>query len=101
MKRFIKWAGEEFNLPILEDFLNATPTAELEPITKDYVQADEVDMGMTYDERELAKGRHVGRNGVTTADANKSVSIFGVLRKEAKLGTSGRLLMAAGYGERD
>ena len=50
LKRFIKWAGEEFHLPILEEFLNATPTAELEPITQDYVQADEVDMGMTYDE---------------------------------------------------
>lgn len=52
LKRFIKWAWKEFDLPILEMFLNATPTAELEPITGDYVQADEVDMGMTYDERE-------------------------------------------------
>lgn len=30
--------------------MDATPTAELEPITENYVQADEVDMGMTYDE---------------------------------------------------
>lgn len=28
----------------------APPTAELEPITKSYVQTDEMDMGMTYDE---------------------------------------------------
>ena len=34
----------------MHEFLTATPTAELEPITKDYVQSDEIDMGMTYDE---------------------------------------------------
>lgn len=64
-------------------FLDATPTAELEPITQDYVQADEVgqnrpfdspysrvdaqlqaDMGMTYDE----------------------LSVFGRLRKVDKCG---------------
>lgn len=50
LKRFISWARTEFDLPILKDFLTATPTAELEPITKDYVQSDEADMGMTYDE---------------------------------------------------
>ena len=30
--------------------MDAPPTAELEPITAEYVQLDEVDMGMTYDE---------------------------------------------------
>ncbi|CAD1809308.1 Glutamine-dependent NAD(+) synthetase [Candida parapsilosis] len=50
LKRFIAWAEKEFDLPILHEFITATPTAELEPITKDYVQSDEVDMGMTYDE---------------------------------------------------
>jgi NAD+ synthase (glutamine-hydrolysing) len=40
------------------------PTAELEPITQDYVQADEADMGMTYEE----------------------LSIFGRLRKQEKCG---------------
>ncbi|KAL8741210.1 MAG: hypothetical protein Q9190_006157 [Brigantiaea leucoxantha] len=64
LKRFIAWAQKEFNLPILKDFLEATPTAELEPITKDYVQSDEIDMGMTYDE----------------------LSTFGILRKVEKLG---------------
>jgi hypothetical protein len=29
-------------MPVLDKFLHATPTAELEPITKDYVQSDEV-----------------------------------------------------------
>jgi NAD+ synthase (glutamine-hydrolysing) len=67
LKAFIKWAGSNFQLPILEDFINATPTAELEPITKDYVQSDEVDMGMTYDE----------------------LGIFGRLRKVHKLGPWG------------
>ncbi|KIH88351.1 NAD+ synthase (glutamine-hydrolysing) [Sporothrix brasiliensis 5110] len=64
LKRFIAWAEKEFKLPILGEFLNAVPTAELEPITGDYVQSDEADMGMTYDD----------------------LSTFGVLRKEMKLG---------------
>lgn len=50
LKAFIKWAEIQFDLPILNEFLNATPTAELEPITENYVQSDEVDMGMTYEE---------------------------------------------------
>ncbi|PLW51740.1 hypothetical protein PCASD_00524 [Puccinia coronata f. sp. avenae] len=64
LKRFIGYAQTKFNLPILEQFLSAIPTAELEPITSDYVQADEVDMGMTYDE----------------------LSIYGRLRKVEKCG---------------
>lgn len=44
--------------------MDATPTAELEPTTEDYVQSDEVDMGMTYD----------------------SLSIYGQLRKIFKCG---------------
>lgn len=50
LKKFIGWAGENFDLPILEEFLRATPTAELEPITATYVQSDEADMGVTYAE---------------------------------------------------
>lgn len=50
LKKFIAWAEINFELPILNEFLTATPTAELEPITETYVQSDEVDMGMTYDE---------------------------------------------------
>ena len=50
LKRFIGWACTNLALPILKDFLEATPTAELEPITEDYVQADEVDMGMSYEQ---------------------------------------------------
>ncbi|EPS39260.1 hypothetical protein H072_6954 [Dactylellina haptotyla CBS 200.50] len=64
LKRFIAYARDQFDIPILHDFLTATPTAELEPITKEYVQSDEADMGMTYDE----------------------LSVFGRLRKVEKCG---------------
>lgn len=64
LKSFIAYAQSAFQLPILGDFLTATPTAELEPITREYVQSDEIDMGMTYDE----------------------LSIFGRLRKVEKRG---------------
>lgn len=50
LKGFIAYAQQSFDLPILEQFLTATPTAELEPITQSYVQSDEADMGFTYDE---------------------------------------------------
>jgi hypothetical protein len=50
LKGFLGWAQVHFDLPCLEDFLNATPTAELEPVTEDYTQSDEADMGMTYAE---------------------------------------------------
>lgn len=65
LKRFIKWAETDFKLPILHEFLDAVPTAELEPITETYVQSDEVDMGFTYDE----------------------LSTLGRLRKISKFGT--------------
>ncbi|KXS98519.1 hypothetical protein AC578_5510 [Pseudocercospora eumusae] len=67
LKRFIKWAEVNFQLPILREFLDAVPTAELEPITETYVQSDEADMGFTYDE----------------------LSILGRLRKTFKLGYVG------------
>ncbi|KAI8982532.1 hypothetical protein BDB01DRAFT_744138 [Pilobolus umbonatus] len=50
LKRFIAYAQRQFNMPILGEFLDAVPTAELEPITENYVQSDEVDMGMSYDD---------------------------------------------------
>ncbi|KAI7899195.1 uncharacterized protein BX663DRAFT_538097 [Cokeromyces recurvatus] len=50
LKRFIAYAQHTFDMPILGDFLSAVPTAELEPITETYVQSDEADMGMTYDD---------------------------------------------------
>jgi len=67
LKAFIAYASKAFDLPVLEEFLSATPTAELEPITETYVQSDEADMGMTYAE----------------------LSVFGRLRKVSKLGPWG------------
>jgi NAD+ synthase (glutamine-hydrolysing) len=67
LKRFILHAVEKWDMPLLMDFVTAPPTAELEPITEDYVQSDEVDMGMSYDE----------------------LSVFGRLRKVEKLGAYG------------
>ncbi|KAG2110672.1 uncharacterized protein F5147DRAFT_689597 [Suillus discolor] len=67
LKKFIAYAGDAFEIPILNDFLTAVPTAELEPISETYVQADEADMGMTYDE----------------------LSVFGRFRKVEKCGPYG------------
>ena len=50
LRRFLTYARTAFDLPVLSSFLEAPPTAELEPITADYVQSDEADMGMTYEE---------------------------------------------------
>ncbi|SZF03506.1 unnamed protein product [Blumeria hordei] len=47
---FVKWARAQFNMPILDRVIEATPTAELEPITEAYVQSDEDQMGFTYAE---------------------------------------------------
>lgn len=46
-------------MPILEDFLDAIPTAELEPFSDKYVQSDEIDMGMTYDEVRMKESVHL------------------------------------------
>ncbi|KAK9474090.1 uncharacterized protein V1510DRAFT_361679 [Dipodascopsis tothii] len=64
LKAFIAYACREFQMPVLQSFLDAVPTAELEPITATYVQSDEADMGMTYEE----------------------LSVFGRLRKVDKCG---------------
>ncbi|KAJ3260780.1 glutamine-dependent NAD(+) synthetase [Boothiomyces macroporosus] len=61
---FIKHMQKQPGFALLSEFIEAPPTAELEPITADYVQTDEVDMGMTYSE----------------------LSTFGLLRKINKLG---------------
>jgi NAD+ synthase (glutamine-hydrolysing) len=53
LKRFIAYAETKFEMPILHEFLTAVPTAELEPITENYAQSDETDMGMTYDDLSL------------------------------------------------
>ncbi|KAL9613085.1 MAG: hypothetical protein Q9167_002342 [Letrouitia subvulpina] len=64
LARFLRYAKIEYKLDVLEKFLTAVPTAELEPITETYTQSDEEDMGCTYEE----------------------LGIFGRLRKIDKLG---------------
>ncbi|CDF33983.1 glutamine-dependent NAD synthetase [Chondrus crispus] len=53
LRAFLRWAADEkegLGYSSLVDVVEAAPTAELEPITKEYTQTDEEDMGMTYDE---------------------------------------------------
>ncbi|KAJ0161226.1 Glutamine-dependent NAD(+) synthetase [Colletotrichum tanaceti] len=64
-KSFQAWAKDQWDLPIMAEFLEATPSAELLPLSAG-VQDDEADteMGLTYSE----------------------LSEFGILRKVHKLG---------------
>ncbi|KAJ1945699.1 glutamine-dependent NAD(+) synthetase, partial [Linderina macrospora] len=64
LRKYIAYARDSLNLPVLNEFLDATPTAELVPFSESYVQSDEVEMGMTYDE----------------------LSVYGRLRKISKCG---------------
>jgi NAD+ synthase (glutamine-hydrolysing) len=50
LRRFLRWAAETKGYAALRDVVEAVPTAELEPASADYVQQDEADMGMTYEE---------------------------------------------------
>jgi len=52
LRRFLRWAAapQTMNYTALLEVIAAPPTAELEPITADYKQNDEQDMGMTYEE---------------------------------------------------
>lgn len=64
LRHFVSYAESAFALPELGAFLTAPPTAELEPITAEYVQSDEADMGMTYDELTVfGRLRKVGKCG--------------------------------------
>ena len=50
LRSFLRWAADRLGYPTLAEVEEAPPTAELEPIRDDYVQTDEEDMGMTYEE---------------------------------------------------
>ncbi|XP_061390917.1 glutamine-dependent NAD(+) synthetase [Musca vetustissima] len=51
LRRFLIYAKDKFNLPVLESIIDAPPTAELEPLQDgQLMQTDEQDMGMTYAE---------------------------------------------------
>jgi NH3-dependent NAD+ synthetase len=64
LRIFIQHFSTKKGFGFLSEFVEALPTAELEPITENYTQSDEVDMGMTYAE----------------------LSVFGRLRKMQNLG---------------
>lgn len=68
LRRFISWAKTNFELPQLEQFLEATPSAELIPLSDQGPQSDEQEMGITY----------------------KELSVFGQLRKNERLGPWGQ-----------
>lgn len=49
LKKFLLYAKDAFNLPIIGEIVTAPPTAELEPLQNGQLaQTDEQDMGMTY-----------------------------------------------------
>lgn len=51
LKKFLYYARDKFNLPVISDIASAVPTAELEPLKDGQLaQTDEQDMGMTYSE---------------------------------------------------
>ena len=64
IRSFLRWGVENLGFPTLGSVEQAPPTAELEPIRDDYVQTDEEDMGMSYEE----------------------LGVYGRLRKIARLG---------------
>lgn len=73
LRSFIAWAKDNFELPVLAEFLDATPSAELIPFTSDSdagVQSDETEMGITYTE----------------------LSFFGRLRKTFRMGPYSQFL---------
>lgn len=51
LKKFLNYAQDAFDIPIVADIVEAPPTAELEPLEDGRLaQTDEQDMGMTYSE---------------------------------------------------
>ncbi|KAJ2311343.1 glutamine-dependent NAD(+) synthetase [Coemansia sp. Cherry 401B] len=50
LRKYVQFARTHMDLPVLDEFLSAMPSAELVPHSETYVQSDEVEMGMSYDE---------------------------------------------------
>lgn len=114
LKKFIAYARDAFGLPILTEyvarfgsltsappkftapfllsfrFLDAVPTAELEPITENYVQADEV--GPFLSSQSLESFQTLASIFLAQADMGmtyEELSVFGRLRKVEKCGPYG------------
>jgi NAD+ synthase (glutamine-hydrolysing) len=73
-------------MPLLQSFIDAPPTAELEPITADYTQSDEAG-------RSICSSKHIYRslliNELDMGMTYTELSVYGRLRKEDKLGPYG------------
>lgn len=64
LRRFLAWARDAFDVPVLDDVLAAAPSAELRPAGDEGEQTDENDMGLAYDELAvLGRLRKVERCG--------------------------------------
>ena len=49
LKEYLGWNSKVHGFPFIEKVLNATPTAELQPLNEgEIAQTDEEDMGLTY-----------------------------------------------------
>lgn len=73
LKKFLLWGADNLGYGTLQEIAEARPTAELEPITADYEQSDEADMGITYKELgEFGRLRKLQRCG--------PVAMFQILR---------------------
>ena len=72
-------------MPLLQSFIDAPPTAELEPITADYTQTDEAGQS-------IRSSKHIWRCLLMRLDMGMTyaeLSVYGRLRKEDKLGPYG------------
>lgn len=64
LRLFLEWSAKNLGYSALSEVAQAQPTAELEPITSDYVQNDEADMGVSYaDLSTFGRYRKVSRCG--------------------------------------
>ncbi|KAJ1740461.1 glutamine-dependent NAD(+) synthetase [Coemansia sp. RSA 989] len=50
LRKYVAYARDQMKLPVLDEFLEAMPSAELVPHSETYAQSDEVEMGMSYEE---------------------------------------------------
>ncbi|KAJ2550543.1 glutamine-dependent NAD(+) synthetase [Coemansia sp. RSA 1933] len=64
LRKYIAYARDHMGLHVLDAFLGAVPSAELVPYSANYMQTDEDEMGMTYDElSEYGRLRKIERCG--------------------------------------
>ena len=89
IRAFQRWALKEWDLPILEAFIEATPSAELLPLSAG-IQSDEEEMVR------ISRATDEYRLPISQGLTYSELSMFGMLRKVDKLGpwsTYERLLL--------